>query len=541
VLTKLAKVTIARVAKSLRQNAKADTVRQTKLKRLQKKADVKTAKKQDTKSISERHRVTAALKGIFKMKRPVSRIVLSVLFVSWNAPVFAMDLQEYLKTVETKHKTVQSLSVSQEAADLREEAGDIELVPTLTAGVSYLNDKSPLSQFALLGATESKNLTYSLGMSKRFSSGTTASIYGNASEFENIGIADPMFQKFGVGALGVSLSQSLWRDAFGRATRLRWERTAAATKAEKGTYDLQKRLLLIEAETAFWNYFLAEEALRIGRSSLDRSKKIEGWTKRRVGDGISDRADLLETQGLVSARQLQLITVQDEQESAKRQIRDFLDLGPADDFPVLNGDISQNRALNSLVDGKKGKVVALEAYLSSLNAKARSIAAREVEEAYRPDLVLSGAYNTNSVGGDMPGATSHLTDTQRPTARVALNINYMFDTSVKKAAKDAARKDALAAQLVSEQKMLDSDSAWIELNRRYIEMSKRVDAASDSVRIQTARSKAQTDLFNKGRSITFNVVNAEEDVATAELNLYRLKSEQRKMEAQGRLFITLEE
>lgn len=472
----------------------------------------------------------------------MKRIVLSFLFLSWHAPAVAMDLQEYLKTVESKHKTVQALNVSQEAADLREEAGDIDLVPVLTAGVSYLNDKSPLSQFALLGASESKSLNYNLGLAKRFSSGTTASIYGNTAEFENVGtIADPRFQKFGVGALGVSLSQSLWKDAFGRATRLRWDRQAAATKAEKGNYDLQKRLLLIQAETAFWNYFLAEEALRIGRTSLERAKKIEGWTKRRVGDGISDRADLLETQGLVSARQLQLITVQDEQESAKRQIRDYLELAPSESFPVLNGDISQVRPLNSLIEGKTGKVVALEAYLASLAAKAKNIAAREVEEFYRPDLVLSGAYNTNAFTEDMPSATSHLTDTERPTAKIALNINYQFDTSVKKAAKDAARKDALAAQLQSEQKMLESDSAWIELNRRYIEMSKRVDAATDSVRIQMARSKAQTDLFNKGRSITFNVVNAEEDVATAELNLYRLKSEQRKMEAQGRLFITLEE
>lgn len=485
--------------------------------------------------------VTAALEREFRMKRTTTSTTLGILMFMASTPVFAMNLQEYLKVVETKHKTVQSLNVSQEAADLRAEAGDTDLVPVLTAGVSYLNDKSPLSQFALLGASESKNLTYNLGMSKKFSSGTTASIYGSTSEFENVGVTDPRFQKFGVGALGVSLSQSLWKDAFGRATRLRWDRIAAATKAEKGSYDLQKRLLLIQAETAFWNYFLAEEALRIGRTSLERSKKIEGWTKRRVGDGISDRADLLETQGLVSARQLQLITVQDDQEAAKRQIRDFLDLGPAEDFPVLEGDISQVRPLNALIEGKTGKVVALEAYLASLSAKARSLTAREIEDAYRPDLVLSGAYNTNALATDMPGATSHITDTDRPTAKVALNINYMFDTSVKKAAQDVARKEALAAQLQSEQKMLDSDSAWIELNRRYIEMTKRVDAATEGVRIQMARSKAQTDLFNKGRSITFNVVNAEEDVATAELNLYRLKSEQRKMEAQGRLFITLEE
>lgn len=466
-----------------------------------------------------------------------------VFLLLWQTPVSAMTLQEYLKIVESKHKTIQSLDVSKEAADLREEAGDIELVPTLVAGVNYLSDKAPLGQFALFGATETRNLSYNLGVGKKFSTGTTVGISANASETENSGpISDPRFVKFGIGTLAVSLNQSLWKDAFGHATRLRWDRQEAATEAEKGSYDLQKKLLLINAEASFWNYFFANEALRIGRESLDRAKKIEGWTKRRVGDGISDRADLLETQGLVSVRQLQLITAQDDLETFKREIRDAMELPDSEPFPKLDGDISQSRTLSSMVDGnKKGRVVSLESYLASLQAKATMFAAKEVEDAYRPDLVLSGSYATNNLNSDMAGATSNLTNTNLPTTKVGLNLVYMFDTDVKDAAQNAAKKDALAAKLRSERKMLDSDSAWLELNRRYVEMTKRVEAANETVRIQSARQKAQVDLFNKGRSITFNVVNSEEDVATAELNLYRLRSEQRKMESQGRLFITIEE
>ena len=118
---------------------------------------------------------------------------------------------------------------------------------------------------------------------------------------------------------------------------------------------------------------------------------------------------------------------------------------------------------------------------------------------------------------------------------------YMFDTSVKNSARGAARKEALAAQLMSEKKNLESETQWIELNRRYSEMSKRVENASEMSRLQSAAAKAQTDLFNKGRSITATVINAEEDSGAAELNLTKLKSEQRKMEAQGRLFVVIEE
>ncbi|MBO9665708.1 MAG: TolC family protein [Bdellovibrio sp.] len=457
---------------------------------------------------------------------------------------FAMNLQEYLKLVESKHKTVQALNIQSEAADDRNEASDINLVPVLTAGASYLSDKSPLGQFATLGVTESKTTSYNLGLSKRFSSGTNVSVFGQTAEIQNEGIGNPQFLqygKFGIGNLGVSLSQSLWKDSFGHATRLRWERQEAATTAEKGGYDLQKRGLLVQAEAAYWNYIYSQDNVKTARGALERAKKIETWTRRRVNDGISDRADLLQGQALVANRNLLLIAAEDELETAKQAIRDNLELKVSDPIPDIQGDLGQKRSLNSLIEGPKGRVVLIEAYLASLEAKARSVVAKEVEDAYRPDLVLSGQYNTNAVEADMPTATANIADLDRPTAKIALNLVYIFDTDVKSAAKNAARKEALAARLQSERKLLDSDSSWSELNRHYQEMTKRVEAAEQIYKLQTDRAKAQNNLFNMGRSITMNVVDAEQDAATAELALSRLKSEQRKMEATARLYMTVEE
>lgn len=467
-----------------------------------------------------------------------------LLVLAWHPQVFSIDLQEYLKVVIEKNKTVQAFEVSKEAAEDRKTAGDIELVPVFTAGLSYLNDKSPLGQFAQLGGTQTTAKDLKLGLMKRFSTGTDVSVSANASEVDNDGaLLNPAFSRFAYGSLGVGLSQSLWKDSFGNATRLRWERQDAVTAAEVGKYDLQKKLLLVDAEAAYWDYVYQNENLRIGRASLERARRIESWTRRRVNDGISDRADLLSAQALVSARQLQLISAEDDMAGAKRKIRDYMELRDSEAIPQITGNISQTRTLNSLVDGKSGRVVALDAYLASLNSKAMSLVARETEDGYRPDLVLSGAYNTNNFQPDkaMPDATAKWTDTNLPTWKVGLNLVYMFDTDVKGSAQSAARKDALAAKLQSERKMLDSESAWIEINRRYSEMSKRIEAANQIARLQSDAAKAQADLFNKGRSITANVINAEEDAADAELNLTKLKSEQRKMEAQARLFVAVDE
>ncbi|WP_413581709.1 TolC family protein [Bdellovibrio sp. HCB288] len=470
-------------------------------------------------------------------------ILLSLALVS-SVSASAMNLQTYLQNVEANHRTIKSYDLSKQAADDRNTAGDIELVPVMDAGVSFLSDKNPLSQFALLGVPESKQTTYNLGFGKKFSSGTNVTLWGQTSEFDNAGITDPAFQpysRFGYGQLGVTLEQSLWKDFFGAATRLRWERQDAATAAVKGGYDLQIRGVLVQAEVAFWEYLYAVNNLKTAQGSLDRARKIESWTRRRVNDGISDRADLLQGQALVAGRQLLLVTAEDDLESSKQAIRDFMELKPADPFPLIEGNLGEARPINSLVSGGKGRVVQIEAYLKSLEAKARAVTAEEVDEAYKPDLVLSGAYTTNNVSADMAEATQNLTYTEKPTTKIALNFRYMFDTSVKSAAKDAARKEALASRLQAERQLVDSDSAWSELKRRYEEMNKRVQSAAQVYKLQTDRSRATTDLFNKGRTITMNVVDSENDAATAELNLSRLMTEQRKMEAQGRLYMTVEE
>lgn len=473
------------------------------------------------------------------------RAVAVVFFVIFNSSANAatLSLQEYLQVVEKNHKTVQVLREAKEAVELGRDAGDIELVPVLTADAGYINDKSPLGQFAAFGATETKTSSYSLGLAKKFATGTGVSVTASTFEVENSSLPAQVskFQKFGAGSLGIGLSQSLWKDFFGQATRLRRDRQEAATESAAGTFDLQRKQLLVGAEATYWNYIYAVESLKIGRASLERAKRIAAWTQRRVNDGISDRADLLQVQALVAARQLQLISADDELAAARRSLRDFMELSDDQSLPELSGDISQARPLNALFKGQNGKVVALDAYLSGLDAKAKLLESRETEDKLRPDLILSGAYNTNAFEASMGEATQKWADTDRPTSKVGLKFIYPFDLGPKNAAREAARKSALVAQLQSERKMIEGESAWLELNRRYSEMSKRVEAAAEISRLQMAAAKAQADLFNKGRAVTANVITAEEDAGNAELSLTKLKSEQRKMEAQGRMFIVLED
>ena len=466
------------------------------------------------------------------------RLVIAILLLSSTA--WSLGLDEFLNQVKTRHQGLKSFDISKEAAEDRLESGDISLVPVLSLKGSWLEDKK---QPNFLGANSANSTQYSLGLSKKFTTGTQISLSAQALGSENKGLSNPAltnYAKYAQGSLGVAITQSLWKDFFGAATRLRRERDHLQAQSESSQYDLQQKQLLIEAESAYWDFIYLREEFLQRKSSLERAQKIEAWVHRRAGDGIADHADSLNAQALVATRQFQMINTQDELIANEKKIRSLLELTENEKLPDLAGQIDLKRDLKSKFKSSH-RIVRLDAYLSQLDAKNQETISKQVEDSFRPDLSLAGSYNTNSfeAGGDTADATKNWDKKDYPTSNVSLTWTYMFDTSVKSAAQSSARKDAMAAHLRSQRKLLESDLAWQELLRRNTELDKKVNALRSISLLQKERAKAEQNKFSKGRSITSNVINSEQDAAEAELILTKLFAEQRILVSLAQLFVSL--
>lgn len=458
----------------------------------------------------------------------------------------ALTLDEYMNQVRAKHRGLQALDQSKEASTLRRAAGDIELSPILKARASMSDDRKP-QPFGTILMDRTEVTEYYLGLAKKFSTGTQAEIFGQLDDTKttatDLSSTPPrtLSAPYGTGSLGISLSQSLWKDAFGNGTRLRQERQFAIEANERQSYDLQAIRVLVDSEAAFWDYLYLKDELAARQDSLDRAKKIETWIRRRVGNGIGDEADLFNAQGLAASRELQLQGTQTEIRSAEKHLRDALELQDGEPTPDIRGDISISRSLDQMAQGKSGRRIRLDSYLAVLEAKTRAISARETEDAYRPDLVLSGKYNTNSSESTLSEATKNISQTNRPTSSVALTLSWALDGGLKDAARGSARSESLAAALRQERALLESDSAWAEMQRRHNELTKQIETAVRVDDLQNKKAAAQRNKLSKGRSITSDVILAEQDAAEARLTLHKLRAEQRKLEAQGRLFVTMED
>lgn len=449
---------------------------------------------------------------------------------------YAMTLEEYLAQVKQKNRIYTSTDLAIEASRDRRDAGDIELTPTLSATYLKSDDKSLPSTVADDRVTSE----YNLGVSKKFSTGTYVSLNGKATYFDNTRPRPEVSPQYSNAGMGISLSQSLWKNFFGAATRLRHEREQAVNLAETLSLDLQRRSVLIEAESSFWDYVVAQEDLKLKEENLERAKKLDRWTSGRVNNGISDRSDLMNVKALMSLRELDLQISQDNLKTQEVRFRQNLDLTATDATPVVQANLAETRPyVDSLL--KQKNVISIEAYLSLLNAKSRKISSEEIVDSFRPDLSLTGGYSTSAFDSVGHEAQKDISKTDRPRTFVGVNFTWLFDTSAKKAQVSAARKEALVAQYTAEKKAAEGKTAWAEHLRQFKVAQESVKTLEKIADYQKQRVRAEQDKFSKGRTVTTSVVTAETDSAEADVNYLRAKSGLKKLEASTLLFTAVQE
>ncbi len=460
-----------------------------------------------------------------------------LLLFSSLAQAETLNLEQYLVRVKQKHHLFLAINNDLQAAEYISEAAYLDLSPMLTARVGYLDDKKPFAS-GLLTVVHNKTTDYSLGISKKFITGTTLAV--NASTYgSDLELSTPAAVTSGYAGLAFTITQSLWKDGLGSNTRMKLQQAQNSQRSAVEGFNLQAKLLLVQAENAFWDFIYQDQEVKSKQANLERAKKIEQWVKNRASNGIGDRSDTLSAQGLRAGRELELITALDDLQGAKQQIINVLEIKEGEEVPLLMGHLEQIREPSAFIQGTEGKIVKLDAYISVLDARAKKLSADQAADSVKPDLQLEGKYSTNAIEPSLGESMGKISNTDIPTTSVALKLVWMLDGSAKNAVSSVARAAALTSEMKMQRSLLESGSAWSEYTRKHQEFAKKVEQATILSKIQTERAAQERDKLSKGRSITQQVILAEQDAADAELRLSKLKAEMRKFEAQANMYVRL--
>jgi outer membrane protein TolC len=448
----------------------------------------------------------------------------------------ALTIDEYISLAKSKNPLFKSYDLSVEATENKMQSAEIELSPVLTAGYLKSKDKS---QPSTLASGERAVDQYSVGLAKKFFTGTSVKLDAQTNDFRNESPIIASLDKFATGAVGITVSQSLWKDFLGAGTRNKIERQKAATKIEMTVADLQRRTFLMQLESDFWDYVVSAEDVRSKKSNLDRAEKMKNWTAKRVSNGISDRADLMNINALAMLRQLQLQTAEEELKAQKIKFRENIGLPESEEVPEVKSDLSQERTyISDLL--KQKNIVSIESEIAKYEALTKLHVAEEVKDQLRPDLSVFGSYGTTSYNREYSEAVQKITSSDYPKSAVGVNLSWVIETDAKSGLRDSASKESLAAQLKSEKKSVDGKIAWQDLQRKYELTRKNIKSLEQIAQFQRERSKAEQNKFLNGRTVTSNVVTAETDAAEAELTLLKAKAGLKKLESSGLLFTAIQ-
>jgi len=443
------------------------------------------------------------------------------------------DLETYLRQVGENNALVKAARLQKESATLKKRQGDFqELSPFLQAEAGYSNDGQETA-FPTQQGTRTKAKYYSLGVSQKLASGTALSIQWGQTHADIEGLAFP-YQPVWDSKYTLGISQSLLKDGFGRATRLRHEREDAGERVSVLTAELQQRQALIDAESAYWDFAVQVLDRQEKADAMKRAEKIRDWTARRLANGIADRADRLQVESLIASRSLAQIGSADAYVAARKRFADAIGVSESEVAELKAVSLQQERPLRA--EGPEPR--RLDIWIQSYASKISEAAALETGEMLRPDLALQGAFGANARDSGLSDSAGDAVASDASFYRVGLKLSMSLDFGMKHRLREAANAEAKASRLKSDKLVSDSASSWSELLRRHREVSASIAAMELLVKAQEAQLAREQERLEVGRTTTFQVVSFEQSVADTRFGLLQLRAQQRKLEAASNLYLS---
>ena len=172
-------------------------------------------------------------------------------------------------------------------------------------GTARTPSENPMSTFQ---GTETTQKNYEVGLSRRFTTGTTLqlSLSGLYQNIKGAGIAVPppigAIDMGGEGyqsAVMVKLSQEILKNSFGINDRLNERMIANAAEIRRRAVKQYLSNLLVQALIGYWNVAVAEETLATTRINLESTTEIRNLIGRKLGLGLAEREELLDWNGKV--------------------------------------------------------------------------------------------------------------------------------------------------------------------------------------------------------------------------------------------------
>jgi outer membrane protein TolC len=450
-------------------------------------------------------------------------ITIILVALSETSKAAPLSLEEFLEQVKKNHDGYKASSASSEAASGKISDAEMIYATNVFATIQSAVDKKEQVPAAMRGE-QTDYSSYQMGVSKLSSFGTAAKLYYSTSHTKIKG-AGPMFvpePEWYEGGPTLEVSHPLWRNANGLGVAKGIQIQEHQANVTRLTESLKRKFTLAESEGAYWRLVLARENVRTCRENLDRAKKIIDWNRRRVSSELADRADLIQAQALGEVREIELTMALDEERSASHAFNNARGL-PSGSVKEELSKITPDIIAKLPIPQRSGEREDLKAALAG--QALATLAADLGNGKHDPSVDVFASGTMNGRKDNYSAAFNEAKKAKRNTYAVGIKINAPLGGSTSSEVKAGYAKDIEAASLSANRKRFENDREWEDLGSKLKESKARLTLSQKIEDTQKRKLEAERDRQSKGRSTMFQVMQAESDLATSQLNVIRTKAE----------------
>jgi outer membrane protein TolC len=456
-----------------------------------------------------------------------------------------LQLDQYLQQVKSGNTGTQGSIQAADGAKLRSREGDLLTSTNAFFNGSYSHDAKPAA-VPLITYDFQNTQTATFGLSKLTSFGLTAKLSSSITAFSYDGGAlSPLlsgnlpadFDISGFGTVNTTntleLSQSLWSNQFGAATRAHADELEARALAQSYGSRFAARTSLADAEGTYWRLVTARQAVELTRENTDRAQKNYDWSANRARLQLGDRSDALQSQALLEVRKLNYQRALDEERSAARAFNSARGI-PSEEVTEKLMALE----IDSLLSLQPPKRVELrdDVKAAQQNQFAAQALSRSGIERDSPTLDVYGSLALNGQKSGLADAYRQSFTGEKPTATIGLRFSTPLDISLALDSRAGYRREEAAADLTFQRRAFEQEQQWRDLSVQLIDSQRRLKLAVSIEKVQQSKLNYERDRYRTGRSTSFQVLSFETDYALSQLSRLQAQSEVLGVQTQMKLF-----
>ncbi len=441
-----------------------------------------------------------------------------------------LQLSDYLNEVKGQSASVKSSEAQIEGTEKSSKETDLLYIPRLTLQGAFTHD---YRQFPNPFQAKTDSPSFGLGFEKQFNFGLSAKLSYNMLG-TNYYPPSAFLKDFSGAQTQIDLSQSLWRNFFGKETRATADLAEASSLAAHYGERFKLKQTLAQAETAYFQLAIANESVKLEKELLDRSKKILEWTSKRVQNHLTDKIDFLQSKAVYQARLISLQTAEQNLRSSKITFNHFRNQNSdqvADDISLSSTDLILN--LKTPTRAEETDDIKATKQSERITRATNELSLQKAQ----PDLSVFGTAGFNGIDfNQASNAIKSSFTTQNPIFTLGVKLNfplYFWETSE---IRSGRLKQQLAAELSTQQKTLESETQFRDLALKFTETQSRLKMADELVTLQKEKLEYEKYRFNLGRTTTYQVLTFEQDYAQALISRLQVENQILAIHAQLKTF-----